>query len=266
MRGPAFFLFIALLLPQAGFAEDYIIGEGDILRVSVWGEEQLSLPVRVRPDGKITVPALGDVRAAGLTTKALQRLLTEKLTRLIKKPVVTVIVEEITNNKVYVFGGGVKSGVYNLTRRTTLLQLLCQIGELDNADLKNAYVLRNGMKVKADFHRLFIEGDMTEEVAVKPNDVVFIPAVVDKNVYVVGAVQRPRFIVYREGLTVMAAILEAGGFTKFAKLNSIVVFRENGGEEFAIAVKAKKLMQDGELEQNVKLRPGDYVVVKEGMF
>jgi polysaccharide export outer membrane protein len=266
----AMLVLISVLVFTMGIPDncegEYIIGEGDTLYISVWGEEELSLSVKVRPDGKITIPALGDVAVAGIPPRDLQVVLEEKLKQLIKKPVATVIVQEITNNKVYVFGGGVKSGVFNLDRRTTLLQLLCQIGDVNEAELQRAYVLRNGEKVKADFYKLFIEGDTSEDIMIEPDDVVFIPALADKNVYVVGAVNAPMTIKYREGLTVMEAILQAGGFTKFAKKNATVIFRKNGEEEVSIPVKLKKLIGDGKLDQNVRLKAGDYIVVKEGIF
>jgi polysaccharide export outer membrane protein len=258
--------FIVLVLTPAAHAGDYVIGEGDGLHISVWGVKELSISTKVRPDGKITVPALGEVTVTGLTPKDLKIILTKKLKKLIKNPVVTVVVTEITNNKVYIFGSGVNPGVYNLNRRTTLLELLCQIGNVKNADLRRAYVLRKGKKIKENFYKLFVNGDISEDITIEPNDVVFFPSLTDKNVYVVGAVNMPKFIEYREGLTVMEAILEAGGFTKFAKQNSTVIFRKDGDKEISIPVRIKDLIQDGDQSQNVRLKPGDYVVVKEGIF
>jgi polysaccharide export outer membrane protein len=258
---------VLLLAPFAVFGGEYLIGEGDTILVSVWGEKDLSLTVKVRPDGKITLPAVGDVAASNMTAKALQTVLTGKLKGIVKNPVVTVTVTEITNNKVYIFGGGVKAGVYSLAQRTTLLQLLCQIEDAKKADLKRAYVQRDGKAVKTDFSKLFIQGDTTEDIAIEPNDVIFIPTNMDKNVYVMGAVITPKFIEFREGLTVMEAILEAGGFTKYASQNDTIIYRKGEDQkEVAIPVKIKKLTNDGDLKQNTKLKPGDYVVVKEGMF
>jgi polysaccharide export outer membrane protein len=278
--------FIILLLPTFVFAGDYIIGEGDGLDIAVWGVKELNFTVKVRPDGKITVPGLGDVTASGFTPKALQVDLAKKLRDLVKNPIVTVTVREITNSKVYIFGGGVQSKVFDLNGHTTLLQLLCTIGNITAgdgkgggsnvgsnvgnstkvADYHKAYVLRDGKKIKEDFYKLFIIGDTSEDVLLQPNDAIFIPQAFDKNVYVLGAVVTPRHIEYREGMTVMEAILESGGFTKFAKKNSVTIRRKEGNKETSIEVKAKDLISDGDLEQNVKLKPGDYIVVKEGMF
>ncbi len=286
-------LFVALLIFLAGspvaLSGDYLIGEGDTLAISVWGEKDLSQSVKVRPDGRITLPALGEISVTGMTPKALQAELTTRMRGIVKNPVVTVIVAEVTNNKVYVFGGGVNSGVYSLTQRTTLLQLLCQLGQqqqgqqqqqnegpqkttsatasgVQNADLRNAYIIRNAKKIRQDFYDLFVNAKMSDDVLIEPNDAIYIPAFRDRNVYVMGAVTTPKSIAYREGLTVVEAILEAGGFTKFAKQNGTVIYRKNGEREVTIPVKVKDLINDGDLRQNSRLQPGDYVIVSESLF
>jgi polysaccharide export outer membrane protein len=280
-------LMMLILTTGPACAGDYIIGEGDGLDIAVWGVKDLNTSVRVRPDGKITIPGLGEVVASGFTPKALQADLAVRLKELVKNPIVTVTVREITNSRVYIFGSGVQPGVVDLNRRTTLLQLLCTIGTLPSPvtgagtaasvapsrgaagrvpDFKKAYVLRNGKKIKQDFTRLFINGEVGEDIIIETNDAVFIPQLPDTNIYVLGAVTAPRSIEYREGMTVMEAILECGGFTRFAKQNSTLILRKEADKETTIAVKAKNLVNDGDLRQNVKLKPGDYVIVDEGMF
>jgi polysaccharide export outer membrane protein len=168
-----------------------------------------------------------------------------------------------------------------------LLQLLCQIGQqkpivetppaaagvqsraqADSqvADLRNAYVIRKNRKIKQDFYDLFVNGKMSDDMVIEPNDAIFIPAFRDRNVYVMGAVATPKSIAYRDGLTVVEAILEAGGFTKFAKQNSTVIYRKQGDKDITIPVKVKDLINDGDLRQNTRLYPGDYVVVSESLF
>nr|WP_239027886.1 SLBB domain-containing protein [Geomonas subterranea] len=228
--------------------------------------KELNFPVRVRPDGKITVPGLGEVVASGSTPSQLQTHLGGRLKELVKNPIVTVTVREITNSKVYVFGSGVKASVVDLSRRTTLLQLLCMLPEVKTADLKNAYLLREGKKLKVDLHRLFIQGDTSQDVTLESNDSVFVPLLLDRSVYVLGAVNLPRAIEYREGMKVMEAILESGGFNKFADQNDVVVRRKNGAQEQSLEVKAKKLFREGDLSQNIELKAGDYVLIKESFF
>jgi polysaccharide export outer membrane protein len=182
--------------------------------------------------------------------------------------------------------------VFDLNRRTTLLQLLCAIGSPTGgaggsaasgtsgggvsgaatrptaraADFKNAYILRKGKKVKENFHTLFVKGDTSEDIIIESNDAIFIPQLLERSVYVLGAVNTSRAIEYREGMTVMEAILEAGGFTKFADQNDIVIHRKEDNKDMKLEVKAKKLIKDGDLTQNVLLKPGDYIVVKESLF
>ena len=265
MRYCLVFVMIAVMSVSA-FAKDYVIGEGDVLDVSVWGVKELNFQVKVRPDGKITVPGLGDVAASAMTPTQLQGSLAEKLKSLVKNPIVTVTVSTITNSKVYIFGGGVRAGVYDLTRRSSLLQLLCSVGDVRAADLKKAYVMRDGKKIKENFYPLFIEGDVTGDIEIDSNDVIFLPPSTERNVFVVGAVNTPRAIEYREGLSVLDAILEAGSFNRYAKENNTVIIRKEGGKEITIPVRAKDLITNGDLGQNVKLKAGDYVIVKEGIF
>ncbi|WP_236027002.1 polysaccharide biosynthesis/export family protein [Geomonas diazotrophica] len=262
-----FLLLLALCcFPLSVWGGDYVIGEGDALDIAVWGVKELNFPVRVRPDGKITVPGLGEVVASGSTPSQLQTHLAGRLKELVKNPIVTVTVREITNSKVYIFGSGVKANVYDLSRRTTLLQLLCMLPEVKSADLKNAYLLRDGKKLKVDLHRLFIQGDTSQDLALETNDSLFVPLLTDRNVYVLGAVNTPKSVEYREGMKVMEAILEAGGFTKFADQNDVVVRRKEGDQSRSLEVKAKKLFKEGDLSQNIDLKAGDYVLVKEAFF
>jgi polysaccharide export outer membrane protein len=273
---------LLLLIPISASAADYVVGEGDGLDIAVWGVKDLTFSVKVRPDGKITVPGLGDVSASGQTPSELQDSLSNKLKQLVKNPIVTVTVREITNSKVYIFGGGINSGVYDLNRRTTLLQLLCSLGSptvgvsggggavsgpaARAADYKRAYVLRGGKKIKEDFYALFVNGDTTQDVFLESNDSLFIPQLLDRNVYVLGAVNTSRAIEFRDGMTVMEAILEAGGFTKFASQNDTQIRRKESDKEISIPVRAKEIMQGGKMDQNIKLKPGDYVIVKESLF
>lgn len=266
MKQIFFTLVLLLLVPITTIAGDYVIGEGDGLDIAVWGVKELTFSAKVRPDGKMTVPGLGDVSVSGQTPANLQSSLTVMLKELVKNPIVTVTVRDITNSKVYIFGGGVKAGVYDLSRRTTILQLLCTLGDVKTADLKKSYLLRNGKKIKENFHKLFVLGETEDDLLLESGDSMFIPVLTDKSIYVLGAVNQPKSIEYRDGMTVMEAILESGGFNKYASQNDTQIRRKEAGTEIAIPVRAKEIINDGKMGQNVKLKPGDYVIVKESLF
>src|SRR4030043_1183953 len=92
-------LFLLIIMPIAAAADDYVIGDGDTLQISVWGSPELSSGATVRPDGKITLPAIGDVVASGFTPEDLSKKLSEKLETVVKKAIVTVTVTGITKTK-----------------------------------------------------------------------------------------------------------------------------------------------------------------------
>jgi len=226
----------------------------------------MSVAVTVRPDGKITLPAAGDLVAAGYTPSKLVERLTEHLGKYVNKPIVTVTVTGITNNKIYVIGGGVASGVYSLPGRTTLMKFLSKFGNFNTADLDHAYIVRDGKKLDVNFSNILLKGDFSSDIPLKAEDIVFVPDNELKKIYVMGAVSAPKYVFYRENIRILDAILEAGGFTKFAKENSVIVQRKTSKGMQEIPVKVKDLMMDGDLSQNIPLQPGDFVIVKEGIF
>jgi polysaccharide export outer membrane protein len=254
--------------------QGYLIGEEDVLQISVWGNQELNIQVPVRPDGMISFPLVGDVKAAGIGPQELKALLERELSKFIKTPTVSVIVTAINSFKIYVIGEGISSiaggasnnGVITLKRNTSLLQLLAQLGSLNNADLNNAYVLRDGKKLNTDFYKLIIKGDFTQDLPLKTNDIILIPDNFQKRIMVVGAVRTPGVIQYREGLTVTDAILNTGGFTEFAKQNDVMIIRKEGTAVKNIEARLKDVIQDGDISKDISLKPGDLIIVKTGMF
>ncbi len=267
MKGIILLFALVMAAPLAAYAgDDYVIGDGDGLQISVWGVPEMSVAVTVRPDGKITLPAAGDVMASGYTPPKLAEKLAEKLSEFVKKPIVTVTVTGITNSRIYVIGGGVASGVYSLPGRTTLMKFLSKFGNFNTADLDRAYIVRNGKKLDVSFSKILLKGDFASDIPLMAEDIIFVPDNELKKIYVMGAVASPKYVFYRENLRILDAILDAGGFTKFAKENSVVVQRKTSKEMQEIQVKVKDLMKDGDLSQNIPLMPGDFVIVKEGIF
>ncbi len=108
----------------------YRVGPGDVLRVIVWGEEGLDLVLRVRPDGRITLPMVHDVRAAGKTPEELGQEIAKGLAAFIRHPDVAVIVQEIGSIRLYVLGEVNQQGVLSFSRRPSLLETLAAAGGL----------------------------------------------------------------------------------------------------------------------------------------
>jgi polysaccharide export outer membrane protein len=182
------------------------------------------------------------------------------------------MVTAINSFKVYVIGegitmGGTNTGVITLKRNTSLMQLLAQVGSLKNADLNSAYILRDEKKLNNDFFRLIMKGDISQDIQLKPNDIIFIPDNFEKRIMVVGAVKNPGIIQYREGLTIVDAILNTGGFTEFAKQNDVLIVRKEGNAIMKnIEARMKDVIKDGDISKDILLKPGDFIIVKTGLF
>lgn len=139
-----------------GVPEDYTIGEGDVLQISVWKEPDASVPsVVVRPDGKIAMPIIKEIRVIGLRPVELEKTITERLSKFIPAADVTVVVSAIHSKKIYVLGAVKKEGPIPYTYRMTVMQALSEAGGLnDYAKRKKIYVLRteNGKEYRLSFN------------------------------------------------------------------------------------------------------------------
>ncbi|MDN3517212.1 polysaccharide export protein [Aquisalimonas lutea] len=166
---------------------DYVIGAGDSLQIHVRNNEDISVSLPVRPDGKISVPMVRDVEAAGRTTSELADHLEQELSRFIRDPMVTVMVTDFV-------------GTY------------------------------------AD------------------------------QVRIIGQAVQPQAIAYREGMTVLDAIIQVGGLTEFAAGNRAKLVRGTGSGARRLDIRLGDLINDGDMSQNRALRPGDTLVIPEAYF
>ena len=269
-RSVSFCIFMLCICIAGSVSADhgYLIGDEDVLDISVWGNPELKIQVPVRPDGMISFPLVGDVKAAGVSPQELKTNLEKDLSKYVKDPTVSVIVTSINSFKVYVIGEGITtiSGVITLKRNTSLLQLIAQLGSLKNADLENSFIRRNDKKLTNDFSRLVRKGDISQDIQLAPNDVVFIPDNFEKRITVVGEVKNPGTVPYRDGLTAVDAILNTGGFTEFAKQNDVVIVRKEGNSLKNIEARLKDVIKNGDTSKDVPLKPGDLIIIKTGIF
>lgn len=246
--------------------DEYIVEKGDILSVRVWEEEALSAEVLVRPDGRISLPGVGTLMAAGYTTGQLESIIARKLSDLVHAPMVSVMLRSSFNNSVVVHGPGVSPSVLPLEGKTTLLEVLSKAGIDAKSDLYNAYIERGDQRITSNFHALFYQGNREYDIEIRGGDIIYIPLHEGRFVFVEGAVASPSSIPFYEGMTVLEAIHLAGGFTKFASKNKTVVMRKTLAGKQDILVKLEDLTEKGDFSQNILLRGGDIVVVKKGWF
>ncbi len=142
--------------PAAPSGDDYVIGPQDVLTINVWREAEISRDVPVRPDGKISLPLLGDVVASGLSPNKLQAKLTERLKAYLSNPEVTVIVREVNSQKFNIVGEVTRPGSYPLFGPMTVLDAVAVAGGfLEFAKTKKIYVLRrleDGSRIRIPFN------------------------------------------------------------------------------------------------------------------
>lgn len=159
----------------------YVIGADDVLAVDVWKEKEVSRVLPVRPDGKISLPLIGDLQASGLTPQQLQASVTVKLRAYIDKPEVSVIVQEARSHRFNVVGEVQKPGSYTLGQPLTVLDALALAGGFrDFAKAKKIYVLRvhpDGSNERIPFnYKQVIKGKkLAENIPLEPGDTVVVP-------------------------------------------------------------------------------------------
>lgn len=173
--------------PDSATTNSYVIGAGDNLEVFVWGNEELSTTVQVRPDGGISTPLVEDLQAAGQTPTELARAIEIALAEYVRSPTVTVIVQSF-------------------------------VGEFD------------------------------------------------RQIRVVGQATEPMSLNYRAGMSLLDVMIAVGGLSEFASGNKSKIVRKESDNEVVINVRIKDLLNKGDMSQNVKMQPGDVLIIPESVF
>ncbi|HKH43241.1 MAG TPA: polysaccharide biosynthesis/export family protein [Thermoanaerobaculia bacterium] len=159
----------------------YAIGVGDVLEISVWKNPELAVTTPVRPDGRISVPLLGDIQASGLTPLALRQTLTDRFKEFVTAPGVSVVIKEINSRKVFVTGEVKTPGAYDLQPRTKLLQVLAMAGGLTPYAKKKVTLLRDSRDGRSD-RRYELDLDAiisgkrpSDNLVLLPGDTIIVP-------------------------------------------------------------------------------------------
>jgi len=158
----------------------YIIGPLDVLEIQVWKEPDFSRQVLVRPDGKITLPLVGDIPASGMNTMGLKVLLSEKLEDFVSKPEVTVIVLESHSKNFYIIGKITRPGTYPLNPDMTVLQAISVAGGLAEwADKDSIRIIRRSEGKEEilpfDYDKVISGKKLEQNILLKPNDTIIVP-------------------------------------------------------------------------------------------
>ena len=154
----------------------YSIGIGDILFVKVWREMDFTGPYTVRPDGKITIPLVGDVQAAGLTPERLGEQLKQALADYINNPEVSVSLQQINNKKFFITGEVVRPGEFTLTTPTRVFDALANAsGFRDFANKKKIIIIRGAERIKFNYMDVLKGKDLDQNIYIENGDTIVVP-------------------------------------------------------------------------------------------
>jgi polysaccharide export outer membrane protein len=246
---------------NASAAAEYRIGSGDVLRVSVYQNPDLSLETRVTEAGTISFPLLGSVRVGGLTVTAAERVIAEGLRNgnFVRQPQVNLVVMQVRGNQVSVLGQVNRPGRYPLeVADLRLSDLLAIAGGVSNggSDIVVVNGMRDGQafRMEVDLPSLFTSGGRSRDLVVQGGDTVW----VDRQplVYIYGEVQRPGPMRLERGMTLMQALATGGGLTQRGTEKGIRVHRRQ----------ADGRVQVMQLVMDERMQDGDVVFVRESLF
>ncbi len=249
--------------------EPYRVGPGDLLRVAVVGRPEFSVATkdgelvgyRVQGNGKIYLPMVGPVNAAGKTVAQIAKYLNHAVGEYVKKPQVTVEVASFQSQKFFVLGQVKKPSVMAADGTTTLLEALGNAGGVSpTGDVDGAYVIRSGKLLPVSLGDILLRGDTSRNVVMRKGDLVYVPDKADWKVYVLGEVVRPGIVPMGDrGLNLADAVAEVGGIDKLhADRRVIRIFRGGWQNPRAFTLSTQDVYEFG---ASIELRPGDRVVV-----
>lgn len=260
--------------------ENYTVGPGDKLQVEILGNQSTRETVLVGPDGKIYFDLLPGIDVWGLTLPQVRQKIEDGLQNYMRgNTQVSVELREAGSKYIWLLGRFQSPGEYPMDGPTTLLGAIAEAGgpasatsvtsgttgplgpslSGDIADLHRSFVMRDGHVLPVDFYRLLKMGDMSQNIYLQPDDFVYMPSAMAKEVFVLGAVVDPTSVSYNEDVTLVGAITAAQGTARNAYLSHVAIVRGTLTNP-KIAIVDYKAVVKGEAP-NVLLQPGDIVYV-----
>ena len=256
---------------------EFRLGPGDKVDVELLGNGDGPQPALVGPDGKIYFNLISGLKVWGLTLAQSRDLLQEQLSHFYKNPRVSVTLREVRSARVWVLGRLNTPGIYPMETSMTVVDAIARAGGLytaqftgtteELADLQHSFLLRHGKFLPVNFSRLIHDGDLSQNIYLEPDDFVYLPSALSTEVYVLGAVNEPRAVSFKDQVTLSSAIANARGTVPDAYLREIVIIRGSLTEPHYAVVNFLDILKGRAPE--VRLQPRDIVYVPDrplGMF
>lgn len=260
---------------RANWQKRLTLGPGDILTLGFYGDTNLlKTEVIVRPDGRISYLQAHDVVATGLTVDELRDKFNQELSKYYRSPRVLVSPVAYHSKKYYVLGRVVRKGAFTLDRPITIIEAVARAdgfetgllnrNSIDLADLQRSFLIRDGKRVPIDFEKLFRGGNLSQNIPVEPNDLLYFPPTTLQEVYVVGEVGEPGVVPYTADTSVISAVTERGGFSPRSYRRRVLVVRGSLNEPETFVVDTWAITKATGVD--FKLQPKDIIYVSSRPF
>lgn len=257
---------------RAAWQERLTLGPGDVMDISLYGHNDLTRTnIFVGPDGRISYLQAQGVVATGLTIEELRARLDENLSKYYPSARTIVVPQAFASKKYYVLGKVAQKGVYTLDRPLTVIEAVARAQGLETglyerttvemADLSRSFLIRNGKKQEVNLEKLFLDGDLTQNAQIEPNDYLFFAGASINEIYVLGEVMNPGPVGFLPNATLLTALTDRGGFGEQAYKGKVLVVRGslNNPETFVIDTKKILAAEDPDF----RLEPKDIVYVSK---
>jgi polysaccharide export outer membrane protein len=255
------FSFVASM-PEKCLAQEYVMGENDLVKITVYKNVDLTTVARIDSDNKVRMPLIGDVTVGGLTVPEAEKKIAGRLADgFLVNPSVSVFIEGYHSKKVTILGEVGKPGLYELTGDATLLEIISKAGGLTEKAGDEALIKRVGgpegkercSYIRVSLRDLTEKGKLSANIMMQDKDSIFITK--GGFIYVTGQVAKPGAFKYEGGMTVMKAIALAEGLTDKAAPGRTEIIRKKGDTEESIKGK-----------MSTQVQPEDLISVPESFF
>ncbi len=257
------FVCIMTILPQpfGVWAEDYKVGQGDVLDIKVYENNDLNSTLRVSSDGTIRVSLIGEISVMGMTVSQISNEIEKRLADgYLIHPQVDVFIKEHKSKQAVILGEIRNPGQYEITGQVTFLEFISKAGGLTSSAGTRAVIKRSSIKkgesdrIVIDLEKLIKKGDTSLNLEIQDNDNIYISRA--ETYYVSGEVNKPNSYNYTPDVTVIKAITKAGGFSKIAARNKVKIIRTINGEN--------KILE--KVSMDTPVQPEDVIVIPESLW
>lgn len=247
----------------------FTLGPGDVIDIEVIGKAGGRTTTFVCPDGKIYYDLLPGQDVWGLSLAQTRELLQRELAAFYRDPVVAITLRGVGSKRFWLLGRLNETGVFPLAQPTTIIGAISMGRGLftsrftgtteELADLEHSFIVRGGQVLPVNFRKLLREGDMSQNIYLQPDDFIYLPSSLTKEIYVLGAVKQPRPLGFMDDITLAGAIAKASGTLPNAYLSHVAIVRGSLTEPKLAIVNYHAILLGR--ERDIRLEPRDIVYV-----